>query len=71
MRNFVLIFYIFKVLYVEEEQILTEFTRVEEALLTNCLDDETFEATRETCLVLGGKLGNIRQKQTRCYFGYQ
>ena len=46
---------------------MNEFNRVKEALLTNSLNDETFEATRETCLVLGGKLGNIRQRQTRCY----
>ena len=46
---------------------MNEFNRVKEALLTNSLDDETFEVTRETCLVLGGKLGNIRQRQTRCY----
>ena len=44
--------FLMKVLYVEEEQILTEFTRLKEALLTNSLDDETFEAKRETCLGL-------------------
>ena len=36
-------------------------------MIKNSLDDETFEATRETCLVLGEKLGNIRRRQTRCY----
>merc|ERR1711872_211898 len=56
-----------KVLYVEEEQILSEFKKVKEALVKNSLDDDTFEATRETCLVLGEKLGNIRRRQTRCY----
>merc|ERR1712106_527722 len=56
-----------KVLYVEEDQILSEFTRVKDALKTNSLDDDTFEATRDTCLVLGEKLGNIRKRQTRCY----
>ena len=54
-------------LYVEEDQILGEFNKVKEGLVTNSMDDETFEATRETCLVLGGKLGNIRNRQTRCY----
>merc|ERR1712227_180935 len=56
-----------KLLYVEEEQILDEFTKVKQCLATNHMDDDTFEAARETCLVLGGKLGGIRRKQDRCY----
>eukprot|EP00092_Neocalanus_flemingeri_P023379 GFUD01025348.1.p1 GENE.GFUD01025348.1~~GFUD01025348.1.p1 ORF type:complete len:1584 (+),score=477.54 GFUD01025348.1:160-4911(+) len=56
-----------KVLYVEEDQILDEFNNVKGSLVANSMDDETFEAARKTCLVLGGKLGDIRNKQTRCY----
>ena len=51
----------------EEEQILGEFTKVKECLTTNHMDEDEFEAARETCLVLGGKLGAIRRKQDRCY----
>ena len=51
----------------EEEQILEEFTKVKECLSTNHMDEDEFEAARETCLVLGGKLGAIRRKQDRCY----
>ena len=57
----------FQQLYVEEEQILEEFTKVKECLSTNHMDEDEFEAARETCLVLGGKLGAIRRKQDRCY----
>merc|ERR1712110_901371 len=56
-----------KQLYVEEEQILEEFNKVKECLSTNHMDEDEFEAARETCLVLGGKLGAIRRKQDRCY----
>ena len=51
----------------EEEQILGEFTKVKECLTTNHMDEDEFEAARETYLVLGGKLGAIRRKQDRCY----
>ena len=51
----------------EEEQILEEFTKVKECQSTNHMDEDEFEAARETCLVLGGKLGAIRRKQDRCY----
>ena len=51
----------------EEEQILEEFTKVKQCLQNTSMDDDTFEAARETCLVLGGKLGGIRRKQDRCY----
>ena len=51
----------------EEEQILDEFTKVKQCLQNTSMDDDTFEAARETCLVLGGKLGGIRRKQDRCY----
>lgn len=44
----------------EEEQILEEFTKVKQCLATSNMDDDTFEAARDTCLVLGGKLGAIR-----------
>ena len=54
-------------LYAEEYQILAEFRKVKECLQTTGLDDDTFEAARETCLVLGGKLGSIRNQQSRCY----
>merc|ERR1719195_1431044 len=56
-----------KQLYVEEEQILEEFTKVKQCLATSNMDDDTFEAARDTCLVLGGKLGAIRRRQDRCY----
>ena len=49
----------------EEEQILVEFSRVKQCLATNHMDDDTFEAARETCLSLGGKLGVIRRRQDR------
>ena len=52
----------------EEEQILEEFTKVKECLSTNHMDEDEFEAARETCLVLGGKLGAIRRKQDRKLF---
>ena len=31
------------------------------------MDEEEFDATRETCMLLGGKLMDIRAKQHRCY----
>ena len=31
------------------------------------MDEEEFDATRETCMVLGGKLMETRAKQNRCY----
>lgn len=51
----------------EEEQLLGEFGRVKAALLANCMDDDTFEAAKETCLVLGGKLSEVRNRQLLCY----
>ena len=56
-----------QLLYAEEYQILAEFTKVKECLESTGLDEDTFEAVRETCLVLGGKLGSIRNQQSRCY----
>ena len=56
-----------QLLYAEEYQILAEFTKVKECLESTRLDEDTFEAARETCLVLGGKLGSIRNQQSRCY----
>lgn len=56
-----------QLLYAEEYQILAEFTTVKECLESTGLDEDTFEAARETCLVLGGKLGSIRNQQSRCY----
>merc|ERR1711915_216144 len=35
-----------KLLYVEEEQLLGEFTKVKEALVKNSIDEETFEAAK-------------------------
>ena len=46
-------------LYAEEYQILAEFSKVKECLETTGLDEDTFEAARETCLVLGGKLMEV------------
>ena len=54
-------------LYCEEEQLLGEFGRVKAALLANCMDDDTFEAAKETCMVLGGKLSEVRHRQLVCY----
>ena len=31
------------------------------------MDEEEFDAARETCMMLGGKLMDIRAKQHRCY----
>ena len=31
------------------------------------MGEEEFDATRETCMLLGGKLMDIRAKQHRCY----
>ena len=54
-------------LYVEEDQLLEEFARVKAALLANSMDDDTFDAAKETCLVLGGKLSDVRSRQLICY----
>jgi len=56
-----------KVLYVEEEQVMGEFGKVKQVLINNAMDDETFEAAKETCMVLGGKLGEVRNRQLICY----
>eukprot|EP00092_Neocalanus_flemingeri_P010785 GFUD01011614.1.p1 GENE.GFUD01011614.1~~GFUD01011614.1.p1 ORF type:complete len:1750 (+),score=541.73 GFUD01011614.1:94-5343(+) len=56
-----------KLLYVEEDQVMGEFSKVKQILITNSMDDETFEAAKETCMVLGGKLGDVRHKQLMCY----
>ena len=57
----------FQLMYVEEEQLLGEFARVKAALLANSMDDDTFDAAKETCLVLGGKLSEVRTRQLLCY----
>merc|ERR1711990_1431742 len=57
-----------KVLYVEEERLLGEFKKVKDALITASMDDEYFEATKDTCVFLGGKLTEVRSKQLLCYF---
>merc|ERR1711915_958339 len=44
-----------------------EFTKVKEALVKNSMDEETFEAAKETCMVLGLKLGDVRNRQLVCY----
>ena len=44
-----------------------EFRKVKDCLQDFSMDEDTFEAARETCLVLGGKLGSIRNQQLRCY----
>ena len=46
---------------------LGEFARVKAALLANSMDDDTFDAAKETCLVLGGKLSEVRTRQLLCY----
>ena len=53
----------------EEERILDEFKKVKLQLKEKSamMDDEEFDATRETCMVLGGKLMDTRSKQQRCY----
>merc|ERR1712018_581561 len=56
-----------KVLYVEEERLLGEFKKVKDALITASMDDEYFEATKDTCVFLGGKLTEERNKQLLCY----
>jgi len=56
-----------KMLYVEEEQLLGEFSKVKQALIINSMDEEMFEAAKETCLVLGGKLTDVRNRQLMCY----
>merc|ERR1712226_1136786 len=56
-----------KVLYVEEERLLGEFKKVKDALITASMDDEYFEATKDTCVFLGGKLTEVRNKQLLCY----
>merc|ERR1712088_183703 len=56
-----------KVLYVEEERLLGEFKKVKDALITASMDDEYFEATKDTCVFLGGKLTEGRNKQLLCY----
>merc|ERR1719431_2241682 len=56
-----------KMLYVEEEQLLGEFSKVKQALIINSMDEETFEAAKDTCLVLGGKLTDVRTNQLLCY----
>merc|ERR1712147_306705 len=56
-----------KVLYVEEERLLGEFKKVKNALITASMDDEYFEATKDTCVFLGGKLTEVRNKQLLCY----
>merc|ERR1711963_903914 len=56
-----------KLLYVEEEHLLGEFGRVKAALVANCMDDDTFDAAKQTCFVLGGKLSDVRTRQLMCY----
>merc|ERR1712226_350962 len=56
-----------KVLYVEEERLLGEFKKVKDALITASMGDEYFEATKDTCVFLGGKLTEVRNKQLLCY----
>ena len=51
----------------EEESILEEFKNVKLQLKEKSMDEEEFDATRETCMLLGGKLMDIRAKQHRCY----
>ena len=46
---------------------MEELTKVKQGLKTSSMDDDTFEATRETCMFLGGKLMDTRSKQLRCY----
>jgi len=58
-----------KVLYVEEERLLDEFKKVKDALITASMDDEYFEATKDTCVFLGGKLTEVRNQQLLCYSG--
>merc|ERR1712173_495478 len=43
------------------------FKKVKDALITASMDDEYFEATKDTCVFLGGKLTEVRNKQLLCY----
>ena len=54
-------------LFLEEERILEEFKKVKLQLKEMSMDEEEFDAARETCMMLGGKLMDIRAKQHRCY----
>jgi len=56
-----------KGLYVEEERLLGEFKKVKDALITAKMDDEYFEATKDTCVFLGAKLAAVRNDQLVCY----
>ena len=60
-------YFICQVLFCEEERILEEFKKVKLQLKEKSMDEEEFDATRETCMLLGGKLMDIRAKQHRCY----
>ena len=48
---------------------MDEFKKVKLQLKekSSMMDEEEFDATRETCMMLGGKLMETRAKQTRCY----
>jgi len=56
-----------KYLFVEEEQILSAFNEVKEELKNSTMDEEDYEATKETCLFLGMKLQGVRSEQKNCY----
>ena len=43
------------------------YLQVKDALITASMDDEYFEATKDTCVFLGGKLTEVRNKQLLCY----
>ena len=51
-------------LYVEEDRLLGEFKKVKDALISASMDDEYFEATKDTCVFLGGKLTEVWIKKS-------
>ena len=66
-KHFIHAFDLLQVLFLEEERILEEFKKVKLKLKEMSMDEEEFDAARETCMILGGKLMDIRAKQHRCY----
>ena len=46
---------------------MEQFKNVKLQMQEKSMDEEEFDATRETCMLLGGKLMDIRAKQHRCY----
>jgi len=56
-----------KCLFVDEDHILSEFDAVKKALSHTSMDEESFDATKETCIILGNTLKEIKQQQNICF----